>query len=60
MCQTVTIIDDNEVEGDESFTVEFDLTNIAGFMDGMFRYEPNVTEIVIIDNDERKNLIISR
>ena len=58
MCQTVTIIDDSEVEGDESFTVEFDLTNVAGFMDGMFRYEPNVTEIIIIDNDERKNLIL--
>lgn len=57
MCLTVTIIDDNEVEGNESFTVVFDLSNMAGFMDGMFRYEPNVTEIVIIDNDERKDLL---
>lgn len=57
MCLTVTIIDDNEVEGNESFTVVFDLSNMAGFMDGMFRYEPNITKIVIIDNDERKDLL---
>ena len=54
MCQTVTIIDDDLVEGNESLTVVFDLSTMGSFMDGMFRYEPNVTEIVIIDNDERK------
>ena len=54
MCGNITIIDDDEVEGNESFTLEFDLSNMAGFMAGMFRYEPNVTEILIIDNDERK------
>jgi hypothetical protein len=61
MCANVTIIDDDEVEGNESFTIVFDLSNMAGFMAGMFRYEPNVTEIVIIDNDEGKrfqNLIL--
>ena len=55
MCQTVTIIDDSEVESNESFTILFDLSTMGGFMDGMFRYDPNVTEIIIIDNDERKN-----
>ena len=59
MCGNVAIIDDDEVEGNESFTLEFDLSSMAGFMDGMFRYEPNVTEILIIDNDERKQISTS-
>ena len=52
MCQSINIIDDDEIESNETFTVVFDLTILGSFMDGRFRYDPNVTEIVIIDNDE--------
>ena len=54
MCQTVDIIDDDEIEDNETFTVRFDLTTLGGFMAGRFRYDPNVTQIVIIDNDAGK------
>lgn len=53
MCLNINIVDDNDEEINETFTARFNLNPALGaFMDGFFRYEPNVTEIVIIDNDE--------
>ena len=58
MCLNIAIIDDGEEENDETFTAQFNLDpSLGGFVDGQFRYDPNVTEIVIIDNDEGMELL---
>ena len=58
MCLNIQIIDDDEEENNETFTARFDLNPLlGGFMDGHFQYDPNVTEIVIIDNDQGKKYL---
>lgn len=58
MCIDIQITDDDEQENNEMFTTRFDLNPLlGGFMDGRFRYDPNVTEIVIIDNDQGKKYL---
>ena len=53
MCLNITLNNDNLEESNENFTAQFDLTPALGsFMDGFFRYEPNVTEIIIVDDDQ--------
>ena len=57
MCVEITLIDDNINEADENLMVRFNLDPALGaVVDGNFRFEPNITEVVIQDLEGEKCL----
>ena len=57
MCVTINLIDDAFNEGNETLMVRMNIDPLIGaIIDGNFRFEPNVTEVVIEDLEGiRKN-----
>lgn len=53
-CFTVGIIDDHLYEGTESFTIELAMDDLSDISSGVI-FEPNVTEIIIVDDDGMNN-----
>lgn len=53
-CFTVGIIDDHLYEGTESFTIELAMNDLSDISSGVI-FEPNVTEIIIVDDDGMNN-----
>ena len=48
-CYQITIVDDNETEGTESFTIS--ITPDELFTPPNVRVAPNITTIIVMDND---------
>ena len=58
MCLDITLIDDSIVEGSENLMARFNFDPVLGaLVDGNFRFDPNVTEVVIQDMDGEIKLI---
>ena len=50
MCVTINLIDDTLNEGSESLMVRFNMDpHLGTVIDGNFRFDPNITEVIIED-----------
>ena len=60
MCININLIDDSIDEGSENFQVRFNFDPALGaIVDGNFRFDPNVTEIVIQDMESEIDILIA-
>lgn len=60
-CAQLTLLDDNMLEGTETLQLSLvtDNFNIGTSVSANFMFDPNVTEVCILDDDQRKCLINS-
>ena len=56
MCLSITLVDDTLDERSENLMVQLNFDPTLGtFIDGNFRFDPNVTEVVIEDLESKIN-----